>query len=65
MNIEISKGIDNEIYEADKADVNDEINLEEIDQFLSSLETHTPENVDLTDDIVQEELEQNPLRFLR
>ena len=47
VDIEISKGIDSELYEADKADVNDEINLEEIDQFLSSMENPTSENVDL------------------
>ena len=37
---EIKNGIDSEEYRADKADVNDEIDLEEIDMFMDSFENN-------------------------
>ena len=38
VSIEMNNGIDEEVYEPNKADINDEINLEEVDQFLESLD---------------------------
>ena len=40
VDFEIQKGIDCEKYRPDKADVNDEINLEEIDMFLDSFQNN-------------------------
>ena len=37
INIEINNDIDSEMYKSDMADINDEINLEEVDQFLDDL----------------------------
>ena len=38
VSVEIINGIDSEIYEADKADINDDIDHEEAAQFLDNLE---------------------------
>ena len=39
VSIEINYDIDSEIYQADKADINDEIDLEEIDMFMEKFST--------------------------